>query len=652
MSILDKLNKLIVGTSELDLSKTKRALDQLKTVNTTNDFYNFSELVKSLFSDNQTNSRDSNNNLYSSFVDLAKDLGIQLSDINPENDRIARYKEYEGIVKKIPYMKRALKVITQNILNPEDYTKKAIQISYEGVYDKDSDISFIMQYVQNLIDTLELEDFIFDIVYNTLKYGDYFIEIVVLPEILKQYKILNENYNPVKQQVISEQFRFGEDSIGQIDVVIDYSNLALSESVGTINSSEKKKGLNKLKTSDLYLNFLSPEYVVKLGDRFCLGYLVFQNIQQSNMLKSTNTTMQNITAQKDVIKTLAKKIMQKISTLDKTKQTLLKTETDLQNTLARFLATYVGPETSNGNIQLNARFIPPELMEHFTINVSEFKPYGTSIFYGSEFLAKIVVAIQSSIMIQRLTRAVEKRLIRVDLGISRDARRYLTEVKTLLNRRKFTVDNLGTVDEIPSNLSTFEDIYIPIKNGKSPVEFETLPPVGELSTRVDDLKQLRDNLVASVDVPPPYLGIEENTESKAQLSQENVVFATTIINNQKQISKHLTSLLQKVVKLLNVNKQQAMLLQDIKLVFEPPTSVIMEHKSEYLQNVSNIIEQLSSLGIPKTYLINKLIPQFKNWEVEEADISEKLEKLYKQSNTGSNGETLGGEETGGGGFEF
>ena len=645
MSLLDKLSKLIIGSSETDLDQTRKALDGLKTLSTSNDFQTFSALVKSLYDDNQVSKKSSD--LYTSFVDLAKDLGIQIADINPENDRIARYKEYEGIVKKIPYMKRALKVITQNVLNPEDYTKKAIQIVYDN-YNKPQELSIIINHIQNIIDQLELEDFVSDIVYNTLKFGDYFVEIVVLPDILKRYKILTESYSSTKQQVITEQFTSNNDDINQISVVIDYSSDLLSEAIGDISTTSKKSNNKYLSISDLYLNFLSPEYVVKLGDRFCLGYLVFHNIQQGNNLSSANTTMQNISSQKDVIKNLAKKIMQKVRTLDKTHQNLLKTEVDLQNTLAKFLATYVGPETSNGNVQLNVRFVPPELMEHFTIDVSEFRPYGTSVFYGSEFLAKIIVAIQSSIMIQRLTRAVEKRIVRVDLGVSRDARRYLTEVKTLLNRRKFTVDTLGTIDEIPSNLSTFEDIYIPVKNGKALVEFETLPPVGDLSTRVDDLKQLRDNLVASVDVPPPYLGIEENTESKAQLSQENVVFATSIINYQKQISKHLTNLLMKVIRLLNIDEKQRILMRDIKLVFEAPTSIVIEHKSEYLQNVSNIIEQLSNLGISKSYLVNKLIPQFKNWEEEESEIEEKLEKLYSQNK----GETeSGGTETGGG-FEF
>jgi len=327
-------------------------------------------------------------------------------------------------------------------------------------------------------------------------------------------------------------------------------------------------------------------------------------------------------------------------------QELVKTEVDLRNTLARFLATYIGEETSSGNLNLQLRFVPPELMEHFTIDKSEFRPYGTSIFHGSEFLSRVLIALQTSIMIARLNRAVERRLIRVDLGASRDARRYLMEVKRLMNRRRFTVDNIGTVDEIPSSLTSFEDIYLPMKDGRSPVEFDTLAGIGDIPTRVEDLKLIRDSLVATTEVPPPYLGIEENTESKAQLTQENVVFAVTVRNYQMKFSTILTSLLQKILTLVIRDKDELDQLRKFVLTFEPPVSIAMEHKSEYLQTVSTAIEILTNLGLPKEYLVKKFIPQYKTWEAEAAQIIENLEKVYKKTKEES--EETGG--FGGGGF--
>ena len=48
-----------------------------------------------------------------------------------QGERINRYNEYEQIVRNISYCSRALKVMTDNILAPDDITKRAIQVVAE-----------------------------------------------------------------------------------------------------------------------------------------------------------------------------------------------------------------------------------------------------------------------------------------------------------------------------------------------------------------------------------------------------------------------------------------------------------------------------------------------------------------------------------------
>ena len=173
-----------------------------------------------------------------------------------------------------------------------------------------------------------------------------------------------------------------------------------------------------------------------------------------------------------------------------------------------------------------------------------------------------------------------------------------------------------------------------MKDGRSPVEFDTLAGIGDIPTRVEDMKSIRDSLVATTEVPPPYLSIEENTESKAQLTQENVVFATTVRSYQMKFSTTLTNLLHKVLTLITKDKNELDQLKNFILTFEPPVSIAMEHKSEYLQTVSSVIEILTNLGLPKEYLVKKFIPQYKTWEAEAAQIIENLEKVYKKTKEG------------------
>jgi len=665
MGLLDNLNKLIIGSDKVDdLNKVKQSINRLDTIKTSNEIVSFSELVKAIYSDNMK--RNKSNDIYSDMYNFLKDIGFDFSNMTIENDRMARYKEYDAIVRKIPYMKRALKVIKQNIMNPEDYSKQSLKIFLKNEFD-DTELVDNYKYekyekdLYNLLDKLEIEKYSSSVIYNTLKFGDYFVEILVLPEIMKQAKLLSESSS--LKTILSENIKIKDDTGKEkeinfkIDINLGDTAKFLNEDItlsfddsnivkSNLDTSKNRLKKLKLSSDDIYLNFLPPHQVIRLGDRFCMGYIVLKNINsENNDIQGIDSTVNKLYKQKNVAN-LSRKIIQRIRNKFNEIDNMIKTEKDLRYTLARFLATSID-NTQISDVKLSMRFVPNELMEHFTIDTSEFSPYGTSVLYGSEFLAKVVVAIQSSIMIQRLSRSVEKRVIRVDIGATRDARRYITEVKNQFNRRRFSADSNGTVDDIPSSLSTFEDIYIPVKNGRTPVEFDTLPAVGDISARVDDLKALRDNLVASTDVPPPYIGIEENTESKAQLSQENVIFAATIINYQKEFSNHFTSLLGKINSILNISDKDLEIFNKYVISFEPPTSIIMEHKSDYLQNISSVIESLSNLGVSKEYLITKFIPQIKSWSQQNAKVRENLRKIY--DNNGKNEE---GNESGFGGEEF
>ena len=59
-------------------------------------------------------------------------------------------------------------------------------------------------------------------------------------------------------------------------------------------------------------------------------------------------------------------------------------------------------------------------------------------------------------------------------------------------------------------LSSYEDIYIPQNKGKRYVEFDNLPSNVNIKDISDELKTLRDFLIAALQVPPSFLSLEEN----------------------------------------------------------------------------------------------------------------------------------------------
>ena len=127
------------------------------------DATSYADMVKSNFSNilqDKINFKDLNQTFFQTYINA---------------DRYVRYSNAEEIVDSIPYCARALKVIADEVVAPDDINKKVIQIKSERT---DSEKLKEEEHdVLQINEVLEMEDFIHDIVYETLKAGDQFIEI-------------------------------------------------------------------------------------------------------------------------------------------------------------------------------------------------------------------------------------------------------------------------------------------------------------------------------------------------------------------------------------------------------------------------------------------------------------------------------------------
>ena len=52
--------------------------------------------------------------------------------------------------------------------------------------------------------------------------------------------------------------------------------------------------------------------------------------------------------------------------------------------------------------------------------------------------------------------------------------RHYEKLKEEFKRRKFSIDSFGSVDTISSQISSFEDVFLPQKDGKSFVDITNL----------------------------------------------------------------------------------------------------------------------------------------------------------------------------------
>jgi len=486
MPIKDVYNKLkttVLGTKTADIDgRLDQAVKDITAYRSQTGRNSHIELLRHLISKTQGFSIDSQGGLFNQGALSPATFG--------QGKRILRYKTYESIVYNISYMHRALMVLTDNILSPDDITKVSLEIKPISFMEDEVDTESRTKNIEETAKRLKLEEHMNIIVRNTLLYGDYFCEIADTKTALTSKALLSEDLMTERMSHMDIENIVVEGNLPRdtknFKVVMDYSSHI---------EDEKKDGQKKI--DEVHLVFHEPKKVLKLQSEIfplCFGYLIFPNYTLSPQDVFQDQAVNSICA--SILKSLQAKVPQ------------IK---DIGNTdeLKGIIGAMI--KESDYSRTLNIRYVPPDKIQHFMHPSTKYYPYGESIFDSCQFNAKVLIALETALAIQRLARSTEKRKIAVEVGLPRDARKIVEKLKEELRKRKVSLDSFGTVDTIPSTITTFEDIYIPQKDGKPFVDISTFTE-GNVDVRgkVDELKFIRDSLVACLGVPASFLNIEEN----------------------------------------------------------------------------------------------------------------------------------------------
>ncbi|MFW6001807.1 MAG: portal protein, partial [archaeon] len=287
---------------------------------------------------------------------------------------------------------------------------------------------------------------------------------------------------------------------------------------------------------------------------------------------------------------------------------------------------------------LKIRYIPPNRMQHFTIRPRRFFPYGESLFYKSTFPAKLLIALETAVTVRRISDSSEKRLIYYETGLPRQGRDIIETIRETLTKRKVSVDTMGSVGTIPSMLTSFEEIYLPQKDGKRHVEFDKLEPQTNIRDATDELKYFRDKIIASLNVPPPFLSLEENISNKNALTHESDLFARSIISYQQTFSTHLKSLFSKMYQLTFKERMVG-----VNVSLPVPKLLQIEREADHYENVNRIAEVLKGFEVPFNYVREKYL----SFDWEEIEKYKRRDQLEKHRSLDKGQDDGSGDETGG-----
>jgi len=550
-----------------------------------------------------------------------------------QGSRIMRYKAYQAIISQINYAYRALQVLVDNILSPDDITKTALEIRPTSFLETETPVETKVRYVREVVKKIDLERKLDGIVRNTLLFGDLFCEIggpiaaltsqTLLSEAQTYLQRVEEEFSSGQKELITEPI--GKDKHCKIN--LDYT--ALYEAASDKKTSEKDENRNRQKKlANIKMVFHDPQYVVKLQSGMfpmCFGYLVFPMMMSMPGMALADETINNICLA--ILKSLEKKLPQMKD---------FKGDEELKQIIKSMISN------ADLNKAIDIRYVAPDKMTHFIRPTTKYYPYGESIFDSTQYTSKVLIALETALAVQRLSRSTEKRKIAVEIGLPRDARKAVELLKEEFRKRKISLDSFGSVDTIPSMITTFEDVYIPQKDGKPFVDISTFTEGNvDVRSKTDELKFLRDQMVASLGVPPSFLGIEENLSNKAALSEENILFARTIVGHQKYLTHQLRELLQKIFDIIDP-EEALTILEHVEVSLPVPRSLQFEREARYMNELTTLVENLERIGIPKEYSKKKYLSQIDWEEVKKYEIEDKIDKTLDPKKRTSDEMGMGG----------
>jgi hypothetical protein len=183
---------------------------------------------------------------------------------------------------------------------------------------------------------------------------------------------------------------------------------------------------------------------------------------------------------------------------------------------------------------------------HFRIlGNDKFSPYGTSVLDPARRIWRQLTMMEDAMMAFRIVRAPDRRAFYVDVGgiPPEDVEQFMQKVMTQMKRHQVVDSTTGRVDLRYNPASIEEDYYIPVRGGQSGTKIENVGGQ-QRANDIEDVKYLRDKMLASIKVPASYIVRDASTQSedKTTLAQKDIRFARTI----QRLQRSLVSEMEKV----------------------------------------------------------------------------------------------------------
>lgn len=168
-------------------------------------------------------------------------------------------------------------------------------------------------------------------------------------------------------------------------------------------------------------------------------------------------------------------------------------------------------------------------------------PYGTSVLDPVRRIWRQLQLQEDAMMAYRIVRSPSRRVFYIDVGgiPEKDVEQHMENIVTQMKRNQVIDGETGRVDLRYNPMSVDEDYFIPVRGTQQTTKIDTLEGAQYIGD-IDDVKYLRDRLLAGLKIPHSYLLMTEGgEEDKTTLAQKDIRFARTIQRLQRSVVSEL-----------------------------------------------------------------------------------------------------------------
>ena len=533
---------------------------------------------------------------------LDKVEASMLNDIfQTEKSRLNDYMTYHQIYELITQASEAVQTYCDNIISPDDFTKRDLQAFYEGPHGDEVDTE-VRKRCRDLIDKYRLEDRVEEAITKSLVKGDFFAVVLNLRQELEGL-LTEDGTTPVatliesrhlpspedpdlvalseyarelfpKDDPDSETARVRRDLAGYLNEFVslreDTGHIAARPGVAGIGldlpvaarrRARAPKADASLKGSGVrgsVLKLVPPENVIKLyQDDVVFGYY-FIELSGPDIADFARRGNMDQTA---VVRAIDQNLSARSLGADSRTGADRGKDALIGRVIVRTLAAKLGSveflkdneEFAHDAYAVLSRarrekrrvtftYVAPDQMVHFTPTGAS--GYGESVLSRVKFLAKLYLGAMTNAFMRNSIRRPERLVWYIDTGVDNDGNNAIQNFIRTIKQREVKFSSLRDITTTINQIGEFHDFYIPTYNGERPVEVETLNMGGASEVDSPFLEYLRKAIIGGMGVPAAFVGYSEEVAFARSLTMDNGRFLRRVVRHQKHYGRAASRLLQ------------------------------------------------------------------------------------------------------------